>query len=97
MEKQGCVYLLSNKNNTVLYVGVTSDLHRRVWQHKNKSVKGFTEKYNCEKLVWYECTDSIETAIEREKQIKAGPRNAKQRLVEQLNPLWGDLAGQWYE
>ena len=97
MDKQGCVYLLSNKNNTVLYAGVTSNLHCRVWQHKNKCIKGFTAKYNCEKLVWYECTDSILIAIEREKQIKAGSRRAKLRLIRGLNPLWKDLSERWYE
>ena len=79
-------YILSNKNNTVLYVGVTNDLTRRCHEHKNKLVKGFTEKYNVDKLVYYEVFDSIEMAINREKQIKGYSRMKKDLLIDKLNP-----------
>ena len=74
-----------------LYIGITSDLHKRVWQHKNKVVKGFTEKYNVNKLVYYEQFDSIEEAIKREKQIKAGSREKKLKLIDSLNPGFENL------
>ena len=77
MPKQGYVYIITNKNNTVLYTGVTSDLIKRVWQHKQKQHPGFASKYNCDKLIWYEQTEAIESAIVREKQIKAGSRKEK--------------------
>jgi len=75
--KNGYVYIVTNKNNTVLYTGVTSDLIKRIDQHKNKAVKGFTAKYNCNKLVYFEVGNDIEGCIEREKQIKAGYRQKK--------------------
>jgi len=85
------VYILTNKDNSVLYTGVTNDLIRRVYEHKNNSVFGFTYKYNLDKLVYYEiCQDPI-VAIEREKQIKAGSRNNKLRLVNKFNPEFKDL------
>ena len=90
--KQGYVYILSNPKRTVLYTGVTSDLERRMYQHKHKLIKGFTSRYNCNHLVWWESSESIASAIEREKRIKAGPRAAKVRLIEGLNPEWKDLS-----
>jgi len=91
MEKVGYIYILSNKVNTVLYVGVTSNLIKRVWEHKNKVVPGFTAKYNVDKLVYYETSESIMSAIEREKQIKGGSRKKKMELINSNNPQWKDL------
>ena len=97
MNKQGYVYLLTNQRNTVLYTGVTSNLQKRIYEHKTKQVKGFTSKYNCDKLVWFEQTDDISAAIAREKQIKAGSRKKKIALIETVNPAWDDLALDWFE
>ncbi|MBQ9682368.1 MAG: GIY-YIG nuclease family protein [Neisseriaceae bacterium] len=91
MEKQGFVYILANHHNTVLYTGVTNDLIRRVYEHKNKFVEGFSKKYNVDKLVYYEVGDSILAAIEREKQIKKRSRTYKEQLITQFNPHWEDL------
>ena len=91
MQKQYYVYIVTNTRNTVLYTGVTSNLERRVLDHKNKVVKGFTSKYNINKLVYYEIFDSIEQAIKREKQIKGGSRQKKIDLIKNLNPEFGDL------
>ena len=90
-EKQYYVYIMTNKGNTVLYTGVTSDLKRRVYEHKSKIVDGFTRKYNVSKLIYYEASANVESAILREKQIKGGSRVKKIRLVETLNPHWKDL------
>ena len=95
MEKTYYVYLLTNWNNEVMYVGVTNDLERRVYEHKNKLVEGFTQKYNVDKLVCFESTDDVLAAIEREKQIKKWRREKKNRLVEQMNPTWADLSLAW--
>ena len=89
--KQGYVYILTNKKKTVLYTGITSDLIKRVFEHKHKSVKSFTSKYNCNFLVYYEVIDCIESAILREKQIKAGSRAKKIAYIESMNPEWKDL------
>jgi len=83
--------MLTNVGNNVLYTGVTNDLKRRVYEHKNKLSEGFTKKYNVNKLVFYECTSSIESAINREKQIKAGSRLKKTELINEMNPHWEDL------
>lgn len=91
MDKQYYVYFLSNKLNTVIYVGVTNDLVRRVFEHKNKVVEGFTKKYNVAKLVYYEVCTDVEGAIQREKQIKAGSRKKKVDLINKFNPAWDDL------
>ena len=91
MNKQYYVYILTNKGNNVLYTGVTNDLHRRVYEHREKLVEGFTAKYNVNKLVYYEETESIEAAIMREKQIKGGSRQKKIDLIESMNPKWEDL------
>ena len=91
MDKQYFVYILTNKRNTVLYTGVTNDLKRRVYEHREKLVSGFTKKYNVYKLVFYEITNSIEAAIQREKQIKGGSRQKKIDLINGMNPEWRDL------
>ena len=82
---------MSNKTNTVLYTGVTNNLIKRVHQHKNKIVPGFTSKYNLNKLVYYENCEEINSAIAREKQIKGGSRRKKETLINSLNPSWNDL------
>ena len=91
MHTESYVYLLANKHNNVLYTGVTSDLIRRVYEHKNKLVKVFTQKYNEDRLVYYEVCANIVVAIEREKQIKAWSRKKKDDLINALNPEWDDL------
>lgn len=93
MERGGATYILTNKNHTVLYTGVTSDLVKRIYEHKNKIYQtSFTKKYNVDKLVYYEVFHSIEEAIDREKQIKGGSRKKKIDLVNSLNPDWKDLS-----
>ena len=89
--KAPAVYILSNKKDGVLYTGVTSHLEQRVFQHKNKTIKGFSARYNCDCLVYFEVFDDMENAIIREKQLKAGPRLNKVKLIEQDNPNWEDL------
>jgi len=89
--KQYYVYIMTNKRNTVLYVGVTNDLIRRIYQHKEKLADGFTTKYNIVKLVYYEVFEDIQNAIVREKQIKAGSRQKKVQLVNGINKEWRDL------
>jgi putative endonuclease len=91
MREQYCVYIMTNKHNTVLYTGVTGNLKRRVYEHREKSVAGFTRKYNIAKLVYYEVCDEAYSAITREKQIKAGSRQKKVALVESMNKEWRDL------
>ena len=91
MEHQYYVYLLTNKNNTVIYTGVTNDLKRRVYEHKEKLIDGFTKKYNVNKLVYFEATNDIKSAIRREKQIKAGSRKKKIDLINSTNKDWKDL------
>ena len=91
--KQGFVYILTNKHNTVFYTGVTSNLRRRIWEHKNNVVKGFTQKYNVHKLVYYEIFDEIGTALEREKYTKGKKRTYKLNLIESGNPEYKDLYG----
>jgi len=92
MERQYCIYILTNRNNTVLYTGVTNNLPRRIYEHKAKLTEGFTKRYNVDKLVYYEVFDQIENAILREKQIKAGPRAKKIALINGMNPKWLDLS-----
>ena len=89
----GFTYILTNDNRTVLYVGVTSDLARRLQQHADGAGKGFTWKYNCKALVYVERFENIDDAIQREKQIKGGSRKKKVGLIESMNPEWRDLAG----
>ena len=86
------VYLLTNKHNTVLYTGVTNDLRRRIYEHKNQLIEGFTKRYNINKLVYFEYTTDVKTAIEREKQIKGWTRKKKNDLIETMNPEWKDLS-----
>ena len=90
-EKQYCVYVMTNMNNTVLYTGITSNLKRRVFEHREKFVAGFTKKYNVSKLVYYEVYETPENAILREKQIKAGSRKKKIDLINEFNEEWHDL------
>ena len=86
---------MTNYSETSLYIGVTSNLPKRVWEHKNKVVEGFTEKYNLDKLVYYETTDSIESAIKREKQLKNWHREWKINLIKEMNPEFKDLSLDW--
>lgn len=90
-DKQFYVYILTNKDNRVLYTGVTNDLKRRVFEHKEKLIKGFTGRYNINKLVYYEILEDAENAIIREKQIKAGSRAKKIKLINGFNAGWSDL------
>jgi len=85
------VYILSNRHNSVLYTGVTNDLERRCFEHKQKKIRGFTQKYNIDKLVYYEIFDHIDLAIDREKQIKGYSRARKNRLIDEFNKKWEDL------
>lgn len=87
---------MTNKINSTLYVGVTSDVYSRAWQHKNKINKGFTSRYNLNKLVYYEEYEDIEQAIVREKQLKGGSRKRKEDLIRKNNPSWDDLSKDWY-
>ena len=89
------VYLLTNWNNKVMYLGVTNNLERRLYEHKNKLVKGFTEKYNVNKLVYFEETQDVTAAIAREKEIKKWRREKKNQLVNRMNPNWKDLSSRW--
>ncbi|WP_315798110.1 MULTISPECIES: GIY-YIG nuclease family protein [unclassified Bradyrhizobium] len=89
--KQPCVYIMANRRNGALYVGVTSDLPKRAYQHREGLVPGFTKTYGCKLLVWYEVHETMVAAIEREKQIKAGSRKKKLALIEAINPQWNDL------
>jgi putative endonuclease len=91
MNRQPAVYILASKRNGTLYLLVTSDLAKRIWEHKNGIVEGFTKKYHVHQLVWYEVHDSMESAIVREKKIKEWKRDWKLRLSESKNPDWADL------
>ncbi len=87
-----CTYILASERNGTLYVGVTSDIERRVEAHKSKSIDGFTREYGIDKLVWYEFHDDMRSAIIREKRIKEWQRKWKLRLIEELNPNWDDMS-----
>lgn len=89
--KQPAVYILASKINGTLYIGVTSDVTKRIWEHKNNLVKGFTKRYNVHNLVWYEMHDNMASAIEREKKLKEWKRAWKLELIESSNPNWNDL------
>jgi len=91
MTRQPAVYILSSKRNGTLYIGVTSDLVKRVWQHKNNLVEGFTKKYKVHQLIWYELHETMESAIMREKALKNWKRAWKLELIEKGNPCWQDL------
>ncbi len=95
MSREYYVYLITNWNNKVLYTGVTSNLDRRIYEHKNKLIKGFTEKYNINKLVYFEQTNDVFSAISREKEIKKWRREKKNFLIEHKNKKWDDLSEQW--
>ena len=86
------VYIMSNKHNTSLYIGVTNNLYRRVIEHKNKTIKGFSSKYNLDKLVYFETTDNIENALNREKQLKNWHSEWKSNLIKSVNPTFKDLS-----
>jgi predicted GIY-YIG superfamily endonuclease len=89
--RRPAVYIMANRRNGTLYTGVTSDLVRRVWQHRETVLPGFTSRYGCKILVWYEQYEDMVTAITREKQIKGGPRQKKLALIAAMNPGWRDL------
>jgi len=91
MNKQPAVYILASKRNGTLYTGVTSNLLKRIWEHKNNLVEGFTKRYDVHHLVWYEIHESMESAITREKQLKKWKRKWKLDLIEKGNPYWRDL------
>ena len=93
--KKPCIYLLTNKNNTVIYIGVTSNLIKRIYEHKSGKYKGFTHRYNCDKLVYFEQFSTMDEAIAREKQLKASNRKRKKDLITNENPDWLDLAENW--
>ena len=92
MEELFYTYMLTNKNHTVLYIGVTNNLKRRLQQHKKKSNKGFTSRYNVEKLVYFETSPYVNNAIKREKQLKKWNREWKENLIQDMNPDWEDLS-----
>ena len=91
MNKQPAVYILASKQNGTLYIGVTSNLVKRIWEHKNNMVEGFTKHYNVHRLVWYELHESMETTITREKRLKNWKRKWKLELIESSNPKWQDF------
>ena len=91
--KKPYVYMLASARNGTLYVGVTSDLVARIWQHKNHVFEGFSQKYGVNQLVWFEAHETMESAIVREKQLKSGSRSRKLSLIETTNPSWRDLYG----
>ena len=91
MPKQPCVYMLANRRNGTIYIGVTSDLIKRVFEHRSDSAPGFTQRYRVHALVWYELHQQMNRAILREKQLKKWARNAKVRLIESMNSSWADL------
>ena len=89
------VYILTNWNDRVMYIGVTNDLRRRLYEHQEELVDGFTKDYHVHKLVYFETTSDVKAAIEREKQLKGWRREKKNGLVERLNPTWKDLSEDW--
>ncbi len=91
MNKNGYTYIITNQYNTTLYIGVTSNLIKRIWEHKNHVVEGFSKTYSLNKLVYYEVMDNIETAINREKFLKGKTRKYKKDLINNFNPAWKDL------
>jgi putative endonuclease len=94
MEKHPCVYILASRRNGTLYIGVTSDLVKRVWEHRNDVVKGFTSRYGVHTLVWFEQHETMESAIVRERAVKEWRRRWKLELIEKRNPEWRDLFGE---
>ena len=94
-DRSYCVYMIASKSR-VLYIGMTNNLERRVFEHKNNLIEGFTSEYRCHRLVYYESYDDVLNAIEREKQLKRWNRKKKVWLIERSNPTWEDLAAEWY-
>ncbi len=95
MNKTYAVYIMTNYSQTSFYIGITGNLQKRVWEHKNKFVEGFTKRYNIDRLVYYELTDSVETALNREKQLKRWHRDWKINLIKEMNPEFKDLSMDW--
>ena len=95
MNKTYAVYILTNYNETTFYIGVTGNLQKRIWEHKNKVVEDFTKKYNVDRLVYYELTEDVESAINREKQLKRWHRQWKINLIKEMNPDFKDLSLDW--
>ena len=91
------VYIMQSISRYVLYIGMTNNLHKRVWQHKTHAIEGFSDDYNATRLVYWESFDDVRTAINREKQLKRWRREKKIWLIERLNPGWKDLAADWYD
>ena len=91
MSKQPAVYILASRRKGILYVGVTSNLTKRVWEHRNNLVEGFTKRYGVHRLVWYELHESMDSAIKREKRLKEWKRKWKVQVIEKTNPNWEDL------
>ena len=89
--KQPAIYIMASRRNGTLYIGVTSNLPQRVWQHREGVADGFTKRYGCKMLVWFEMAETMEGAIAREKQMKGGSRAKKLALIEAMNPAWKDL------
>jgi putative endonuclease len=96
LEKTYFVYLMASRSHT-FYIGVTSDLHKRVFEHKWREHDGFTERYNCDRLVWFESYQDVHRAIAREKQLKGWRRDKKIALIEKANSVWVDLSREWYD
>ena len=95
-DKEYCVYIMTNRYNTVLYIGVTNNLQRRVLEHRSGKGGAFTSKYHITKLVYFEMTDDVTAAIAREKQLKSGSRNKKVDLINSINPEWKDLFEEYF-
>ncbi len=95
MSKTYAVYILTNYNETTFYIGVTGNLQKRIWEHKNKAINGFTKKYNVDKLVYYELTEDVNVALNREKQLKNWHRQWKINLIKEMNPNFKDLSENW--
>ena len=96
-EKLYYVYIMQSASRRALYIGMTNNLHKRVWQHKNHSFEGFTADYNAVRLVYWESFDDVRNAIDREKKLKSWRREKKLRLIARFNPGWKDLAADWYK
>ena len=88
-------YIVASKSRT-LYIGITSDLRHRIFEHKTKALEGFTSRYNCDRLVWFEQSNDVNAAIEREKELKCWNRSRKIELIQSTNPTWEDLSAEWY-
>jgi putative endonuclease len=96
MTKTYCGYILASKRNGTLYIGITNDLERRLYEHKNNLVAGFTSRYNVHNLVYYESANDVNAALQREKQLKRWTRKWKLELIEKENPGWNDLSIDWF-